>query len=54
MIIAIVALLSLFTGLAVVAVIQLGIVAFHLSDLKAYTMTEVTVLRQITRNQMEE
>jgi hypothetical protein len=47
MIIAIVALLSLVLACAVVLIIQLGVLAFHNGDLKAYTRTQISLLQEI-------
>jgi hypothetical protein len=47
MITAIVALLSILVGLAIVAVAQLAVIASHLADLKAYTMTHTSQLAEL-------
>lgn len=32
----------------------LAVIAYHLADLKAYTMTQIGLLQQIAKNQLEE
>lgn len=47
MITALVALASIITGCLVLVVVQLGVVIFHLGDLKAYTRTQIAELQRI-------
>ena len=47
MITAITAMISVILGCAVVVMIQLALVAYHLDCLKSYTQTEISLLQQI-------
>lgn len=49
MIVAIVSLLSLTLGCLITVICQLALIAFHLGDMKAYTMTHTDLLKELSR-----
>lgn len=46
---AILALMAFIAGLGGIIVVQLGVIAAHLGDLKAYTRTQIGLLQEITK-----
>lgn len=49
--IAVTALVAVLTGFGALAVVQLGVIMSYLGDLKAYTMTQISLLTNIDDKQ---